>query len=323
MPGVSNARFAVECGDRAASLTAGLRIALNSGIDTIGREGVRVSEYEQIRYEVDDPVATITLNRPESLNAWTDRMGLEVRHAVGRAERDPRVVGIVLTGAGRGFCAGADMRRLSAVSAGAYQAEPLPDDLGSDPGDPSFGPDLHEGTHIYLMSVPKPVIAAINGPVAGMAVPIVLACDLRFMAEDAVLLTAFAQRGLIAEWGISWLLPRLTGTAVALDLLFSSRKVTGAEAASLGLVNAAMSAGEVLGHAQRYVRDLAATSSPASMAIMKRQVYQQMHAGLLAAEWEARELMRASFGRPDFAEGVRSFTERRPPAFGRLPGRAE
>ncbi len=278
-----------------------------------------MTEYEEIRYEVDDPVATITLNRPEALNAWTDRMGLEVRHAVGQAGRDPRVVGIVITGAGRGFCAGADMRRLSAVSTGEYRAEALPEDLASEPGDPSFGADLHDGTHTYLLSVPKPVIAAINGPVAGMAVPIVLACDLRFMALDAVLLTAFAQRGLIAEWGISWLLPRLTGTAVALDLLFSSRKVTGAEAAGMGLVNAALPAGEVLSHAQQYVRDLAATSSPASMAIMKRQVYQQLHAGLLAAEREARQLMLESFARPDFAEGVRSFVERRPPQFGRLP----
>lgn len=279
-----------------------------------------MTEYEQIRYEVDDPVATVTLNRPEALNAWTDRMGLEVRHAVGEAERDRRVVGIVITGAGRGFCAGADMRRLSAVSSGKHQAEELPTDLASDPGDPSFGEDLHDGTYTYLMSVPKPIIAAINGPVAGMAVPIVLACDLRFMAQDAVLLTAFAQRGLIAEWGISWLLPRLTGTAVALDLLLSSRKVTGAEAARLGLVNEALPAKDVLGHAQQYVRDLAATSSPASMAIMKRQVYQQMHAGLLAAEREARQLMLESFGRPDFAEGVQSFLERRPPRFGRLPG---
>ena len=279
-----------------------------------------MTEYEQIRYEVDDPVATVTLNRPEALNAWTDRMGLEVRHAVAEAERDRRVVGIVITGAGRGFCAGADMRRLSAVSSGKHQAEELPTDLASDPGDPSFGEDLHDGTYTYLMSVPKPIIAAINGPVAGMAVPIVLACDLRFMAQDAVLLTAFAQRGLIAEWGISWLLPRLTGTAVALDLLLSSRKVTGAEAARLGLVNEALPAKDVLGHAQQYVRDLAATSSPASMAIMKRQVYQQMHAGLLAAEREARQLMLESFGRPDFAEGVQSFLERRPPRFGRLPG---
>jgi enoyl-CoA hydratase/carnithine racemase len=278
-----------------------------------------VAAYEQILYEVEDPVATITLNRPEVLNAWTDRMGYEVRHAIGQAERDPRVVGIVITGAGRGFCAGADIRRLSAVSEGNYAGESLPEELKSDPGDPSFGEDLHLGTHTYLMSVPKPVIAAINGPVAGMAVPIVLACDLRFMAEDAILMTAFAQRGLIAEWGISWLLPRLVGPSVALDLLFSSRKVPGTEAAALGLVNAALPRDQVLTHAQQYVRDLAATSSPTAMAIMKRQVYQQMHPGLLAAEREARELMVQSFGRPDFGEGVRSFTERRPPRFDRVP----
>jgi enoyl-CoA hydratase/carnithine racemase len=281
-----------------------------------------VVAYEQILYEVDDPVATITLNRPEVLNAWTDRMGFEVRHAIGQAERDPRVVGIVITGAGRGFCAGADIRRLSAVSEGNYAAESLPEELKSDPGDPSSGDDLHSGTYTYLMSVPKPVIAAINGPVAGMAVPIVLACDLRFMAEDAILMTAFVQRGLIAEWGISWLLPRLVGPSVALDLLFSSRKVPGTEAAALGLVNAAVPRDQVLAHAQQYVRDLAATSSPTSMAIMKRQVYQQLHPGLLAAEREARELMVQSFGRPDFGEGVRSFTERRPPRFDRVPAGA-
>lgn len=281
-----------------------------------------MTSYEEILYQVEDPVATITLNRPSVLNAWTDRMGFEVRHAVGQAEADPRVVGIVLTGAGRGFCAGADMKRLSAISSGDNRVETPADDLLSDPGDPSFGDDLHLGTYAYLMSVPKPVIAAINGPVAGMGVPIVLACDLRFMAADAVLMTAFAQRGLVAEWGTSWLLPRLAGTAVALDLLFSSRKVSGTEAAALGVVNAALPAAEVLPHAQQYVRDLAATSSPASMAIMKRQVYQQMHAGLLAAEREARQLMLDSFRRPDFREGVASFLERRPPQFERLARRA-
>jgi len=282
-----------------------------------------VADYQEISYQVDDPVATITLNRPAVLNAWTDRMGFEVRHAVAAAERDPAVVGIVLTGAGRGFCSGADMNRLSALSAGEYTPEALADELRSDPGDPSFGDDLHLGTYTYLMSVPKPVVAAINGPVAGMAVPIVLACDIRFMAQDAIVTTAFAQRGLVAEWGTSWMLPRLVGTAVALDLLFSSRKITGTEAAALGLVNAALPAGEVLAHAQRYVCDLAATSSPLSMAIMKRQVYQQLHAGLLAAEREARALMLDSFGRPDFREGVQSFVQRRPPRFERLPATAE
>ena len=163
------------------------------------------------------------------------------------------------------------------------------------------------------------LVAAINGPVAGMGVPFALACDLRFMAEDALIMTAFAQRGLIGEWGITWLLPRLVGTAVSLDLLFSSRKVGGVEAAALGLVNAALPRDDVLTHAQEYVRGLAATSSPTSMAIMKRQVYQQVHAGLLDKEREARRLMVESFGRPDFAEGVSSFLEKRPPQFKRLP----
>jgi enoyl-CoA hydratase/carnithine racemase len=277
-----------------------------------------VAGYQEILYEVDDPVATITLNRPSALNAWTDRMGAEVRHAVAAAERDPRVIGIVLTGAGRGFCAGADMNRLAALSSGDRSFEAPGDALESEPGDPSFGDDLHLGTYTYLMSVPKPVIAAINGPVAGMGVPIALACDLRFMAEDAVLMTAFSQRGLVAEWGTSWLLPRLVGTAVSLDLLFSSRKIKGTEAAALRIVNAALPGADVLPHAQQYVRDLAASSSPTSMAIMKRQVYQQMHAGLLAAETEARSLMLESFSRPDFREGVASFVQRRPPAFERL-----
>jgi enoyl-CoA hydratase/carnithine racemase len=277
-----------------------------------------VTDYEEIRYEVDDPVATITLSRPDVLNAWTDQMAVEVRHAVAAAEADPRVVGIVITGAGRGFCAGADLTRLSAIGSGDRSILAPPAEFSAQPGDPSCGDDLHLGTYTYLLSVPKPVIAAINGPVAGMGVPIVLACDLRFMADDAVLTTSFSQRGLIAEWGISWLLPRLVGTAVALDLLFSSRKITGTEAAALRVVNAALPRDDVLRHAQHYVRDLAATTSPTSLAIMKRQVYQQLHTGLLAAEREAYKLMGESFGRPDFREGVQSYLDRRPPTFDRL-----
>ena len=235
---------------------AGMR---GNGRDSASSREDSVTVYEQILYEVADPVATITLNRPDVLNAWTDRMGFEVRHALSQAEQDPRVVGIVITGACRGFCAGADMNRLTAVSAGGeITREQLPADLRADPGDPAFGDDLHLGTHTYLMSVPRPVIAAINGPAAGMAVPIVLACDLRFMAEDAIIMTAFAQRGLIAEWGLSWLLPRLVGPAAALDLLFSSRKVSGSEAASMGLVNAALPARTC----SRTLSSMCATSPP-------------------------------------------------------------
>lgn len=269
------------------------------------------ADYEQIIYEVEDPVATITLNRPDVLNAWTDQMGAEVRDAVMRAEHDRRVVGLVLTGAGRGFCAGADMRSLTGVLDGDRSSPNPPPGPGDALAD-------FDGDATYLLACRKPVVAAINGPIAGMAVPIVLCCDLRFMAEDAVLVTAFAERGLVAELGISWLLPRLIGPAAALDLLLSSRRISGREAERLGLVCRALPGPEVLPHAQAYIRDLAARCSPSSLATMKYQVYAQLHSGLGAAEREARALMEASFDKPDFEEGVRSFLERRPPRFRRL-----
>jgi len=266
-------------------------------------------------YEVDDPVATVTLNRPDSLNAWTQRMAAEVRHSVYRAEADPAVVGIVITGAGRAFCAGADMKNLQSLSSGGG-VDTVPEGLGAAPTEPL--PLDFDGEYTWLLAVKKPMIAAINGAIAGMAVPIALCCDIRFMAADAPLLTAFAQRGLIAEWGIAWLLPRIVGAGHALDLLFSSRKVTGEEAAAMGLVNKALPKEEVLSHSQAYVRDLAARVSPTSLSIMKRQVYEQLTASLGPSEREARELMVESFGRPDFKEGVASFVEKRPPNFQRL-----
>jgi enoyl-CoA hydratase/carnithine racemase len=274
--------------------------------------------YEEIIYDVDYPVATITLNRPEALNAWTPRMGAEVRDAVARAERDPAVVGIVLTGAGRGFCAGADMNALAGLgSGGRFEASDLPGELLREAGDATWGEDFR-GEYTYLLSVPKPVIAAINGPIAGMAVPIALCCDLRFMASDAVLTLAFSQRGLVAEWGVSWLLPRLVGPAIALDLLYSSRKVDGTECEKLGIVNRAMPGDQLLDMVRTYIGDLAERCSPTSLAIMKRQVNQQLHAGLGPAEREANALMLESFGRADFVEGVQSYMEKRPPHFARL-----
>lgn len=273
--------------------------------------------YEQILYEVDDPVATITLDRPDSLNGWTMRMAAEVRHAVWQAESDPAVVGIVLTGAGRAFCAGADMGDLTTLTEGG-------DILGGwpeleVPEDPSV-PEDFAGEYTYLLATRKPIVAAINGAIAGMAVPIALCCDVRFMAADAPVITAFARRGLIAEWGLSWLLPRVVGTAVAMDLLISSRRVTGEEAARLGLVNASMPADEVVAYSRAYIEEIAETCSPASIAIIKRQLNEQSHAGLGPAEREAQRLMLESFGRPDFREGVTSFLQKRPPKFDRLGG---
>jgi enoyl-CoA hydratase/carnithine racemase len=203
------------------------------------------------------------------------------------------------------------------ASPSSETASPVESAADVDAGDPSWGDDLR-GTYTYLMSVPKPIVAAINGPIAGMAVPIALACDLRFMANDAVLTVAFSQRGLVAEWGIGWLLPRLVGSGAALDLLFSSRRVDGVECERLGLVNRAVE-GDVAAAAKSYVRELAERCSPTSLAIMKRQVYQGLHAGLGPKELEAQQLMVESFGRPDFAEGVQSFLQKRPPKFQRLP----
>jgi enoyl-CoA hydratase/carnithine racemase len=151
-----------------------------------------------------------------------------------------------------------------------------------------------------------------------MAYPFALCCDLRVVTPEALFLTAFSQRGLIAEWGLSWLLPRLVGPAVALDLLFSSRRVKGDEALQLGLANYLVPADELLSFCREYIENLARSCSPTSLAIMKRQVYQQLHVGLGAAETESQQLMIESFGRPDFKEGVRSFLEKRQPGFDRL-----
>jgi enoyl-CoA hydratase/carnithine racemase len=270
--------------------------------------------YDEILYDVDDPVAVITLNRPAALNAWTDKMDAEIRDAFQRAEADSAVVGIVVTGAGRAFCAGADMNLLSDLTEGgdggglAEGGVPTSAEPGSD----------FEGRFPYVMTIGKPVIAAVNGPVAGMAFPFALCCDLRVVSPDALFLTAFSQRGLIAEWGLSWLLPRLVGPAVALDLLFSSRRVKGEEAFSLGLANYLVPAEDLVTFCREYIENLARTCSPTSMAIMKRQVYEQLHRGLGAAEAESQELMLESFGRPDFKEGVQSFLEKRQPSFGRF-----
>jgi enoyl-CoA hydratase/carnithine racemase len=272
--------------------------------------------YEQILYEVKDPVATITLNRPERLNAWTDRMGAEVKHAVAQAEADRGVVAIVLTGAGRGFCAGADLKGLQGISEGV-RGTGAPPELAAEPGDPAMGPEFR-GAYSYLMSVRKPVIAAINGPCAGMAVPIALFCDLRFASESASFTTAFVRRGLVAEWGISWTLPRLVGFAHALDLLFSARIVDAREAERIGLVNRVLPDAELLSFVRAYVDTLAASCSPTSMQIMKRQVYQHALAPLDRAEGDAVKLMLESFKRPDFREGVTSFLEKRPPRFDRV-----
>jgi enoyl-CoA hydratase/carnithine racemase len=270
--------------------------------------------YDEITYEVDDPVATITLNRPESLNAWTNTMDGEIRDAIERAAADRSVVAIVITGAGRAFCAGADMKMLAGLASGERAADPAPAER---PAWADATGDF-DGRLTYLMSIDKPIIAAVNGATAGMAFPFALCCDVRVVTPDAVFVTAFPQRGLIAEWGLSWLLPRLVGPGAALDILFTSRKVGGEEALRLGLANYCVEPGRLLAFCRDYVVDLATRCSPTSLAVMKQQVYRDLLRGLGEAERDSQRLMLESFGRPDLAEGVRSFIEKRPPAFDRL-----
>jgi enoyl-CoA hydratase/carnithine racemase len=258
---------------------------------------------EVVLKEVTGGVATITLNRPERLNAWTQELERDYFAALGQCAAAQAVRVIVVTGAGRGFCAGADMQELQSL------------------GEDGVSEDQRNGARTpqtYPLTVPKPIVAAINGPCAGIGLVQALMCDVRFAAEDAKLTTAFARRGLVAEHGISWVLPRLVGPARALDLLLSGRVVLGREAAAMGLVNAAMARETVVEQALAYARDLAVNCSPASMATMKRQVYAALEQPLPDALAEADRLMLASFGAPDFAEGVTSFLERREPHFAPL-----
>ncbi len=273
--------------------------------------------YQDILYRIDDPVAVITMNRPDALNAMTVRMLAEIRHALAAAEKDEQVVGIVLTGAGRGFCAGMDMNALNTMAGGrGGDADDL-STLKASPGDPAMGPDF-QVTYGYLLSVRKPIIAAVNGACAGLGFVFALLSDLRFVDRSARFTTAFSQRGLIAEHGASWILPRLIGAGKALDLLWSARKFDGEEAARLGLAERLCEPGRALEDAVEYVRTLAATASPTSLKLMKAQVYRHLNMSLGESMRESNAWMEESLIRDDFREGVRSFIERRPPDFPRV-----
>jgi enoyl-CoA hydratase/carnithine racemase len=273
----------------------------------------------------DDGVAVLTLNRPDRLNAWTGELEQEYFGALRECTASEQVRVIVVTGAGRGFCAGADMQSLQDIGAavsgagGENGAASENGGAGSADADADAHAAAREQTpQTFTLSVPKPVVAAINGPCAGIGLVLALMCDVRFVAENAKLTTAFARRGLVAEHGISWILPRLVGPARALDLLLSGRVVLGREAVELGLCNRATPAESVLEETLAYARELATQCSPASMAQMKRQVYAAMEEPLADALAEADRLMLASFAKPDFAEGVSSFVERREPRFAPL-----
>jgi enoyl-CoA hydratase/carnithine racemase len=267
--------------------------------------------YQDITVATEGRIRTITLNRPDRLNAWTHRMETEFRQAVEAAEADEAVRAIVVTGAGRGFCAGADMDILEAGAAGAAGSA-----TAAPPATPAAsGIEANYGWRFsYLLRVRKPLFVAINGPIAGIGLCMAVFCDFRYMAEGQKLTTAFAKRGLIAEHGISWMLPRLIGPTHALDLLLSARTLDTAEAASVGLVKA-LPADGFLARVQAIARDMTDNASPRSIGVIKRQVYDSLFQDLDTAWRRADEEMQASFGSEDFREGVAHFLEKRPPAF--------
>lgn len=271
-------------------------------------------ELRATRYEVDaDGVATVTLHRPERHNAWTGRMHTEYRWCLAEADADPSVRVVVVTGAGNTFCVGADTQALEGhAERGAYDSG-----VPADAANPGYGRNAaFDADFAWHFALRVPVIASINGACAGVGLVLACYCDLRFVRADAKLTTAAPKLGLPAEYGLSWLLPRLIGVTRAADLLLSGRVVRGEEAASMGLANAALPTDELASHVQSYARMMATSVSPASVAATKRQMYSDLVRHELAdSVRESASMLSAMMAGPEYREGVAALRERRPPRF--------
>jgi enoyl-CoA hydratase/carnithine racemase len=271
---------------------------------------------QETLYDVADRVATITLNRPDKLNAWTATMEQEVRAAMNQADGDANVRVIVLTGAGRGFCAGADMSLLNTISQKGLSSQGQAGFLrNAGNGERANARADFQKKYSYFPALQKPVIAAVNGPAVGLGFIISLYCDMRFASDGARFGTAFAKRGLIAEYGLAWLLPRLIGPANALDMLFSARLVDANEALRMRLVNQVFPQDSFMANVQAYAKELANNVSPRSLRIMKEQVYNAMFQTLSEAFETSEQEMVKSLQCEDFKEGVAHFLEKRAPTF--------
>jgi enoyl-CoA hydratase/carnithine racemase len=258
----------------------------------------------EILLEVDEPVATITLNRPETLNALTHSMLAALREAVDSAARDPRVVGIVITGAGRGFCSGLDASQLQRTTTAGSSSRPKADGV--------------PGMFTWLLSIPKPVISAVNGVAAGGGFVLTVMSDLRIASTNGSFISIFSKRGLIAEHGTTWIVPRLIGAGAALDVLWSSRKIDAAEAHRIGLVQQVVEPDDLLAAARRYVVDLAENVSPASLADTKRLVYEGFGVRYPDALETIDDVQYAALDRVDAKEGAAALIDKRAPNFPRL-----
>jgi enoyl-CoA hydratase/carnithine racemase len=252
----------------------------------------------EVELDVHDGVATVALNRPDKLNAVTPAMAARIGAALRSCDADPAVRAIVLTGRGRGFCSGADL----AVIGGGL------DKLADFVRDPSTFP-------IDALSIRKPVIAAINGPVAGVGIAYIAAADVRFASPEARFSTSFARLGLVAEYGLGWLLPRLIGRPAAADLLLSGRTIDAVEALRIGLVSVVVDPGTLLEHATSYARALAQRCSPRSLAVIKQQLLADADSDRVSSFDRSVRLMLESFTAPDLAEAIAAAQEHRPPRF--------
>ena len=273
---------------------------------------MEISDFEQVSYEVADHVATVTLNRPQRRNAWTGRMAIEYRWALHHAEHDLDVGAIVVTGAGRAFCVGADMEILVEVSeaGGAYQRM-----VAELPPFPADSPPGLRHNHTYPMALGKPVVAAINGPCAGAGFVVACFADLRIAAEDVKITPSFAGLGLPAEYGVAWLLPRIVGLQNALEILLTNAVMTGPDALEFGFVRRSWPREGFLERVQGFARDIAQHSSPSALAVMKRQLYVDASGDLETAYVRAVEDMNRMVAEPDFATGLAAVNERRRPQF--------
>jgi enoyl-CoA hydratase/carnithine racemase len=286
-------------------------------------------EYTQILYNIVNGTALITLNRPERLNAWTRTMAAEVRDALYRAADNNNARVIVITGSGRGFCAGADMSELQDVNEDLLSnldknepAEKRVSILMGQKLEQELDPENKKNIRAdfrkrfsYISAIPKPVIAAVNGPIAGIGFAIALHCDMRFASKNAKFTVAFSKRGLIAEHGIAWLLPKIVGISNALDLLYTSRAVDGEEAMRIGLVNRVFEPDKLIDGTMAYAADLAATVSPRSLGVIKRQIYKAQFQTFAEASEDSDEELILSMHSEDFKEGIAHFLEKRPPVF--------
>ena len=260
----------------------------------------------QILFETMARVALIRLNRPQQLNALTYSMLADIRRLVAEADKDPEVTVIAFVGEGRGFCSGIDAEVLRATTEAGQSGR------GASSASPSADPP---GIFSYLPLVTKPVISAVNGVAAGAGFVLAMMSDLRFGSEAASFTTIFSKRGLIAEHGTSWVLPRLLGPSRALDLLWSSRRVDAAEALQMGLLNRVTTMEGLLPAVVDYADQLASQISPSAIAVMKSQVWRHLSEPMLPALADADALTQAQLKHPDAREGAMSLIERRPPKF--------